>query len=156
MSRSRGGVPWAATSVPEIRRQWCNALYATVERHSQALEEPDPASADTAASKRLARMTAKLAQAIEHMNVEAEALSRTELYWVARDMVDVAVDAADTLPEWSPALAAPALTGLLCWAKPAGTVPYSLPGKSVEVPWDAVWFGGRAQTVCCSFNSGPG
>ena len=49
--------------------------------------------------------------------------------------------------EWSPALAAPALTGLLCWAKPAGAVPYSLPGKSVEVPWDAVWWWTRPDGV---------
>jgi hypothetical protein len=55
--------------------------------------------------------------------------------------------AADTLPAWSPALAAPVLTGLLCWAKPAGAVPYPLPGKSVEVPWDAVWWWTRPDGV---------
>lgn len=29
MSRRRTGAPWAATSVPVIRRQWCNALEAS-------------------------------------------------------------------------------------------------------------------------------
>ena len=42
---------------------------------------------------------------------------------------------------------APALTGLLCWAKPAGAVPYSAPGKRVDVPWDAVWWWTRPDGV---------
>jgi hypothetical protein len=71
-------------------------------------------------------MSAKLADAIEQMKVEADALRGAQLYWVTRDMVDVVVGVADTFPAWSPAFVAPALTGLLCWAKPAGAVPCSL------------------------------
>ena len=141
------GLPWAATTVPEMRRQWCNALDETVIRHSEAMEPPDDAAADSAGAKRLRRMQAKLADAIEQMKAEADALRGAELYWVARDMVDFVVGAADTLPAWSPALVAPALTGLLCWGKPAGAVPYSAPGKRVDVPWDAVWWWTRPDGV---------
>jgi hypothetical protein len=93
---TRGAVTWAATSVPEIRRQLCNALDATAEKHSEALEPPDGPLAD---SKRLARLQKKQAEAIEEMASESRTLRSAELYWVSRNMVDVAVDAADTLPE---------------------------------------------------------
>ena len=36
---------------------------------------------------------------IEVMKAENTALRGAELFWVARDMVDVSVDAASTLPE---------------------------------------------------------
>jgi hypothetical protein len=144
MSRS---LPWAATTVPEIRRQWCNALDETVVRHSEALEPLDDGDADSAGAKRLRRMQAKLAGAVEQMKLEADALRGAELYWVARGMVDFVVGAADKLPAWSPALVAPALTGLMCWGKPAGTVPYSAPGKRVDVPWDAPTFYSQAPVV---------
>ena len=56
-------------------------------------------------------------------------------------MVDTALDAAATLPEWTPALACPTPNGLLCWAKPAGTVPFGpRPTATTDVPWDAVWW----------------
>ena len=71
MSRS---LPWAATTVPEIRRQWCNALDETVVRHSEALEPLDDGDADSAGAKRLRRMQAKLAGAVEQMKLEADAL----------------------------------------------------------------------------------
>ena len=141
------GLPWAATTVPEMRRQWCNALDETVIRHSEAMEPPEDAATDSTGAKRLRRMQAKLADAIEEMKAEADALRGAELYWVARDMVDLVVGASDTLPPWSPALVAPALTGLLCWGKPAGAVPYSAPGKRVDVPWDAVWWWMRPDGV---------
>ena len=63
-------------------------------RHSEALEPPGDAAADSAGAKRLRRMQAKLADTIEQMKVEANALRGAELYWVARDMVDVVVGAA--------------------------------------------------------------
>lgn len=93
---TRGAVTWAATSVPEIRRQLCNALDATVEKHSEALE---PQDGPLAGSKRLARLQKKQAEAIEEMASESRTLRSAELYWVSRNMVDVAVGAADTLPE---------------------------------------------------------
>jgi hypothetical protein len=46
--------------------------------------------------------------------------------------------------EWTPAAAAPSPHGLLCWAKPAGTVPYTTPPNGVVgVPWDGVWWWSR-------------
>lgn len=141
MSR-RQRLTWAATSTPEVRRQWCNALDQTIERFSEALQPPP--AADTSAgpgARRLERMQSKLATEIKIMKAETQALRDAELFWVARDMVDVAVDAAPTLPEWTPALAAPSPNGLLCWAKPAATVPFGpKPAPTTDVPWDAVWW----------------
>ena len=138
MSR-RQGVPWAATSVPEIRRQWCNALDHTAERFtSEGLSPPEPG---TPGSRRLERMQSKLAAEMEIMKAETRAIGEAEMFWVARDMVDTALDAAATLPEWTPALACPTPNGLLCWAKPAGTVPFGpRPTATTDVPWDAVWW----------------
>lgn len=39
MSRRRG-ITWAATSVPEIRRKWCNTLDHTVERFKEPQDKP--------------------------------------------------------------------------------------------------------------------
>jgi hypothetical protein len=159
MSRRQGGAaPWAPTSVPEIRRHWCNAIDALAVKHSAALEPPSGEFTSAAGARyqqRRQATAAKLAEEIRHMQAEAEALRGAELYWVARDMVDVVIGAADTLPAWSPALVAPALTGLLCWAKPAGAVPYSLREDAWTCPGMRCG-GGRAPTVCCSFSSRPG
>ena len=78
------GLTWAATSVPEIRRQWCNALDATAERHSEPLLDRTDAG--------------KNAAAIEVMKVAVAARRSAELYWVARNMVEAAVGASSTLP----------------------------------------------------------
>lgn len=139
MSR-RSGVTWAPTSVPEIRRRWCDALDGVIERHSAGLIT-QPGTGRPADGVRLRRLQAQLATTIEVMKAETEALRDAEMYWVARDMVDVARDAAGTLPEWTPDIAAPCRNGLLCWAKPAGTVPYG-PAKmaTTAVPWDGVWW----------------
>ena len=97
MSR-RQGVTWAATSVPEVRRQWCNALDQIVDRFSEGLAPPEPGTVG-AGNRRLERTQAKLATEIEIMKAENNALRGAELFWVARDMVDVSMDAASTLPE---------------------------------------------------------
>ena len=94
----RQGVTWAATSVPEIRRQWCNALDQIVDRFSEGLAPPQPGTVG-AGNRRLERTQAKLATEIEIMKAENNALRGAELFWVARDMVDVSMDAASTLPE---------------------------------------------------------
>ena len=135
----RKGVPWAPTSIPDIRRQWCNALDTLVERQSAALAEPN-AVGDGA--RRLQRLQAKLAESLSQMSAEAEAIKNAELFWVSRDMVDVALDAADSLPEWTPAIAAPCPTGLMCWAKPAGVLPWNAlsPEDPAEVNWDGLWW----------------
>jgi len=94
----RQGVTWAATSVPEIRRQWCNALDQIVDRFSEGLAPPQAGTVG-AGNRRLDRTRGKLATEIEIMKAENNALRGAELFWVARDMVDVSVDAASTLPE---------------------------------------------------------
>ena len=119
----RKSLPWAPNCVPDMRRQWCNALDTLVERQSAALAEPSDASGEGA--RRLQRLQAKLAESLSQMSAEADAIKSASLFWVSRDMVDVALDAADSLPEWTPAIAAPAPTGVLCWAKPAGSVPWN-------------------------------
>jgi hypothetical protein len=162
VSRRRPTAPWAATSMPEMRRQWCNAIdaVANVTFDSYDVELPPNAPAQLVASrKRIERMKIKLAEAAAVMKTESRALRGAALYWVTRDMVDVVLDAARSLPEWIPGLAAPAPTGLLCWAKSAGTVPYGKPlpdhvraslnekgytprrigeTKTVDIPWDAL------------------
>jgi len=148
----RTGLTWAATSVPEVRRQWCNALEDVIEAHSAGLTVNSVSTAD---SLRLRRLQAKLTTTIEIMKAESEALRDAELYWVARGMVDVALDAALTLPEWTPAVAAPCPNGLLCWTKPAGVVPYGPASTATTtVPWDGVWWwtrpDGRLQLVPAS------
>jgi hypothetical protein len=46
--------------------------------------------------------------------------------------------------EWTPALAMPSPTGMLCWARPAGTVTdgHLLPPVN-EVSWDSIWWWSR-------------
>lgn len=174
MSRRRTTAPWAATSVPLIRRQWCNALEAVAEISFDQYKAPpppnSPAAADPAAVRRIQRLVAKLESIAPTISAEAQALRGAELYWVSRDMVDVVRQAADSLPEWTPAAALPAPVGLLCWAKSAGTVSSGLlrpeaveadlntpghthPGLSehtstiTELPWDGVWWWARPDNL---------
>jgi hypothetical protein len=84
-------------NVPEVRRQWCNALDQIVDRFSEGLAPPEPGTAG-AGNRRLERTQAKLATEIEIMKAREQRPGGAELFWVARDMVDVSVDAASTLP----------------------------------------------------------
>ena len=43
-------------------------------------------------------------------------LESASLWWVSADMTRLAVDTADTLPDWTPMIARPDTTGLLVWA----------------------------------------
>ena len=127
---------WAATSMPEIRRRVRNAFADLIRNHSTALRD-DPADQAIYTQVQLRKresMAAKLADSIEQMRHELHALDRAELFWVSRDMVPTVIHAAATLPAWTPELALPAEAGLLCWARPAGDVPFAGAG---EVPWDA-------------------
>ncbi|AGB27236.1 hypothetical protein Mycsm_07140 (plasmid) [Mycobacterium sp. JS623] len=138
---SRRQITWAATSVPEVRRQWTRALDQLVERFTEQGLTPPEHTTDTAGVRKLARMQSKLAAEMQIMTAETDALRQADLYWVSRDMVDVALDAATSLPEWSPSMCWPSHNGLLCWAKPAGVVPYGpKPTATTDVPWDAVWW----------------
>ncbi len=87
MSRGReGAAPWAATSVPEVRRRWCNALDATVQRHSEGLA---PVDAPSSTMRRYERLRVKLAAPVQMMQTEADPVRQAQLYWVSRDMVDL-------------------------------------------------------------------
>lgn len=144
----RRSLTWAATSVPTIRRQWCNALALTIDRHSESLRQVT--SADEVATNRasIQRIKNNVADAISWVQEEAAALSNSSMYWVARDMVGLSLAAARTLPSWTPAEAAPTPSGLLCWARPAGVVPYGDPTTTTNtVAWDAVFWRTRADGI---------
>lgn len=132
MSRRRAGLPWAPTSLPQMHRQWCDVLDAglTAVRERAAAATSDSSEWD-----------ALLPQAERDLS----GLRQSALFWVARDMVDLAVEAAASLPEWSPAAAIPDEFGLLCWSKPVGLFDWPVPGtqQRVRMPVDAMSWGIR-------------
>ncbi len=135
MSR-RSGLPWAPTSLPPMRRQWCDVLADGVERlRGQAGGEELAAQAEA----------------------DVADLNRSQLYWVSREMTDLATSAAESLPEWSPAAAIPEPFGLLAWAKPAGVFDWPVPGgaERIPMPVDALCWGVRdaAVSVSCAFRT---
>lgn len=166
MSRRRGAVTWAATSMPVIRRQWCNAIEAAADLSFEEYRDALPPGAPperVARMKKLQRLIDKFAVYADTMRTEAQALRTAELYWVSRDMVDVTLEASKSLPAWTPEATIPAATGLLCWAKSAGTVSSGVPTQEAEekdlnnlevtsrpldpniatiidLPWDAIWW----------------
>ena len=178
----RGTVPWAATSMPDIRRQWCHAIDAVADYSWDVIDTDLPPQAPAqlvAMSKRVDQMKAKLASVSSILKDEVAAIRSAQLYWVARNTVDTVMHAAETLPEWTPAIAAPAPTGFLCWAKSAGTTTWATPSvaqveasltsgvysatplgeadSSTELPWDGiVWWtrpDGLMQLMPCSRDS---
>lgn len=75
---------WAATSVPEIRGRWCNALDAMADGQAEMIASPPEGGAAAGVAKRIERMQEKATAALEVMRSEAAALRGAELYWVAR------------------------------------------------------------------------
>ena len=176
----RGAVPWASTSMPDIRRQWCRAIDAVADYSWDALDTELPPQAPAhlvAMSRRIDQMKAKIASISETLKDEAAAIRSAQLYWVSRPAVDTVMHAAETLPEWTPAIAAPAPSGFLCWAKSAGTTTWATPAvedveaslgsgsaytptplaaaaSTTELPWDGiVWWtrpDGLMQLLPCS------
>jgi hypothetical protein len=69
----RKALPWAPNCVPDMRRQWCNALDTLVARQSTALQD-EPAEATAGGARRLQRLQAKLAESLAQMSAEAEAI----------------------------------------------------------------------------------
>lgn len=104
MSR-RTGLPWAPTSLPPLR-QWCHVLNEGIDR---LREQP---------------ATAALAPQAEE---DLAGIAKSVLFWAARDMTDLAVAAAASLPEWSPAAAIPEEFGLIAWAKPGRAFDWRCP-----------------------------
>lgn len=144
----RRGLTWAATSVAEIRRQWCNAVVSRVDQQSEALHRLPPGVAAEPEREAFERLQGFVVDAISFVNAEVEAMLEARLYWFARDMVQLAVRAAEDLPAWTPSEAMPAPNGFLCWAKPAGTVPYAPESPDpVDVTWDAVWWWTRPDGI---------
>lgn len=102
MVRGRG-TTWAATSVPEVRARWAEALHVLAGRYSAALDDRTERSPE-ATPPRLARLKGELADTVNEMTAEAAALSQAEMYWVSREMTDLAVGAADGLPGVDPGI----------------------------------------------------
>lgn len=135
MSR-RSGLPWAPTSLPPMRRQWCHVLGEGLGRL-----RGQPAAA------------ALVPQAEEDL----AGVEKSVLFWVARDMTELAAEAAASLPEWSPAAAIPEEFGLIAWAKPVGTFEWPVPGSAerVRMPVDLMAWGVRESSVgvSCAFRT---
>ncbi len=149
MARSK--TPWAATSVPTVRRQWCEAMdhtvAARVAQMQDARDQLATANAPTGSARRVREAIDRVSAAVSEMADDTAALADASMYWVSRDMVGVVQDAATGLPEWTPAAAIPAPTGLLCWARPVGQVPYgpgAESGGGHVVTWDATFWRTRA------------
>lgn len=135
MSR-RTGLPWAPTSLPPLRRQWCQVLQEGIDR---LREQPATATLVSQAEEDLA------------------GIAHSVLFWTARDMTDLAVSAAASLPEWSPAAAIPEEFGLIAWAKPVGTFDWPVPGRAerIRMPVDLMSWGVRGSSVgvSCAFRT---
>ncbi|SDR75971.1 hypothetical protein [Corynebacterium timonense] len=59
-------------------------------------------------------------------------LRRAELFWASSDMTTLALQAAATLPEWTPEIAAPATAGFMLWQQPIGRFDGVAPGFTDE------------------------
>lgn len=135
MSR-RSGLPWAPTSLPTLRQQWSHVLEEGID---QLRDQPAAAALVPQAEEDLA------------------GIAKSVLFWIARDMTDLAVSAAASLPEWSPAAAIPEEYGLIAWAKPVGTFDWPVPGSTerVRMPVDVMCWGVRESSVgvSCAFRT---
>jgi hypothetical protein len=130
--------PWTAPAVPDLRNALRGALAGVIEHHSTALHDGGTTGVGSVVQhRRHDKLSKDLADTLDDMRREVQAVGRAHLYWVARDMVPVAVQAARTLPEWTPELALPSEAGLLCWARPAGVIPFR---GFDDAPWDAAWW----------------
>lgn len=138
--------PWAAPAVSDLRAALRQAFVDMIARYSVVLQDdPDKKrmrnSAQICKRNKLVR---QLAESLDAVGEEVQVLDRPKLFWVARDMVPVAVTAATTLPEWTPDLALPADAGFLSWARPAGTIPFA---GHERVPWEAAWWWRRGDGI---------
>ncbi|MEW5811461.1 MAG: hypothetical protein AB1925_18625 [Actinomycetota bacterium] len=138
MSRRDQG-PWSVTRAPDLRRHWCTQHDQLIDRFATALA-PQRETLQPSTFRRR-RLQDQLAASLEIMRAESDALARANLYWAARGMVDLTLQAAPSLPAWTPTLAVPCPNGLLYWAKPAGTIPFGPRATATaNVAWDALWW----------------
>lgn len=148
MSR-RVSAPWAATSTPDLHRRFLEGdLHVEgIKAWRQKLTDMEAAGASAAQTKPLTDMLAK--------DYYARAqLASAQLYWVTREMTLFALEAAFTLPEWTPRAAMPAESGLLCWARPVGGLQVVVRGMPAVVDNDAMaWYirkDGMLEILACS------
>lgn len=143
MSR-RKAPPWAPTSLPQMRRQWCQALGEGLD----TLRERAAAGGATGAA---------VADLVPQAERDLDGIAKSTLFWVERNMVDLASGAAVSLPEWSPAAAIPQEYGLLCWAKPPAVFHWPVPGRDERLPMpvDAMTWGihNGQVGVSCAFRT---
>ena len=98
-----------------------------------------------------------MAELLPQAEQDLAGIDTSTLFWVNRDMTELAVSAAASLPEWSPAAAIPEEFGLIAWAKPVGTFDWPVPGSTqrVRMPADLMVWGVRDSSVgvSCAFRT---
>jgi hypothetical protein len=102
------GNRWRPRTLPRIRDELID-LYRAVSEHGQGI--------DTDGRITLSR--------------EADALQRSQLYWVTSEMAALVMHAARTMPAWSPAQHRPAECGLLIWDEGVTTTAWTGAPKHV-------------------------
>ncbi|WP_454232227.1 hypothetical protein [Mycolicibacterium fortuitum] len=125
---SRRKPTWTPPALPGLRDAQVQAMYRQIDRQRQTLalieQKLESGQADQIGMPQAsaAKNVQKLRDLLPAFEVDAANLAGAQLYWVARKMVQVAVSASPSLPEWTPLAALPAANGLLCWAMSAGQV----------------------------------
>lgn len=108
-------VPWRPSAMPRMRRLLVEAHHAASDAY---------AVLDHATLARHGLTTGDRDWMVDHLARSGSLIHHASLWWVTADMASVAGQAAATLPEWTPSLAAPDAHGLLVWADPIGTAPW--------------------------------
>lgn len=114
--------PWRPEGLPRMRRLLVQAHHAASDAH---------AALDDATLARVGLDRAARDGMVDHLARTGSLLHHASLWWITADMATVARQAAATLPEWTPSLAAPDAHGLLVWADPVGTAPWRDAGDEV-------------------------
>lgn len=135
MGRRKPGRGWSAAAVPMICDSFKGAAYAVL----ADLEAEEAEYGDRPPPGSPRRRVADRRRLIAEQTRELPLLDDAYLYWVTKSMTDLVVNAADTLPEWTPDAALPSQHGFLCWERPAGHIP-ALDMTGGPVTWDAFWW----------------
>lgn len=136
---------WTPVGLPALRDRVRDAMYRRCTEQDSSVELAR--SSGRVPPPRVAADIETLRQLIADTRNDARLLHRAELYWVTRDMTQVATAAAPTLPAWTPLAALPCPTGLLCWARPAA--------RTVVSGWDHPDADGPASFDAAFWSSDP-